>query len=395
MRKFFAILLFIPIIAIFFSALTLENARSVFLNSETYKDILARNDVYGKADELIAKELPKAGGDFFANIPLIKPEDAVRILRATFPSFFWKESAEGLLDQFSLWFKSDKQTLNLMLSVEKPKKVFVENFEKTINERLAALPVCNIQELIELGKNFAENKEEQKMEIKCKPPGVNELKDIEKIFPAGSPNFVFLIQDVLKTIPDNLNLIAVIYNLELQNLKKETNATAIPEIKLDQNNQWSFLFKSQLEGGEPSFVKNLREARSVSQIVFSYIVYLWIALGVLIVIFAFLVLGSAQSMFRWIGSLIAAVGGVSLAAVYGAKQFILLFATSAFLKGNDEIMKEIQPFVSDILRDIIDRLFSPLKTASAIALVVGLVFLLISTILYYQKKKETPKRLLR
>ena len=48
-----------------------------------------------------------------------------------------------------------------------------------------------------------------------------------------------------------------------------------------------FSFKSQLEGGEPSFVKNLREARSVSQIVFSYIVYLWIALGVLIVIFAF------------------------------------------------------------------------------------------------------------
>lgn len=395
MRKFFAILLFVPIIAIFFAALSLNNAQKVLLESQTYKDILARNDVYGKADELIAKEMPKAGGDFFADIPLIKPEDAVSILRATFPSFFWKDSAESLLDQFFPWFKSDTQPLALMLSVEKPKKVFIENFEKTINERLAALPECNIQELIELGKNFAENKEDQKPEIKCKPPGVNEIKDIGKIVPMGELDIFSLVQDILKTIPDNINLTAVIYNLELQNLKKETNATAIPEIKLDQNNQFSFLFKPQLEGGEPSFVKNLREARSVSQTVFSYIVYLWITLAVLAVVFILLVLGSAQSMFRWIGSLIAAAGGISLAAVYDAKQFILLFATSAFLKGNDEAIKEIQPFISDILRDIIDRLFSPLKTASAIALVVGLVFLLISTILYYQKRKETPKRLLR
>lgn len=395
MRKFFAILLFVPIIVIFFAALALDNAQKVLLESQTYKDILARNDVYGKADELIAKELPKAGGDFFANVPLIQPEDAVSILRATFPSFFWKESVESLLDQFFPWFKSEKQSLDLMLSVEKPKKVFIENFEKIINERLAALPECSIQDLIELGKNFAENKEDQKLEIKCKPPGVNEIKDIGKIFPMGDLDIFSLVQDILKTIPDNINLMAVIYNLELQNLKKEANATAIPEIKLDENNQFSFLFEPQLEGGEASFVKNLREARSISQTVFSYVVYLWITLAVLIIVFILLVLGSAQSMFRWIGSLIAAVGGISLAAVYGAKQFILLFATSAFLKGNDEMIKEIQPFVSNLLRDIIDHLFSPLKTISAIALVVGLVFLLISTILYYQKKKEAPKRLLR
>lgn len=395
MRKFFAILLFVPIIVIFFAALSLNNAQKVLLESQTYKDILARNDVYGKADELITKELPKAGGDFFADIPLIRPEDAVNILRATFPSFFWKESVENLLDQFLPWFKSDTQPLALMLSVEKPKQVFIENFEKTINERVAALPECGIQDLIELGKNFAENKEKQKLEIKCKPPGVNEIKDIGKIFPMGDLDIFSLVQDILKTIPDNINLTAVIYNLELQNLKKEANATAIPEIKLDENNQFSFLFKPQLEGGEASFMKNLREARSVSQTVFSYIVYLWITLAVLAVVFILLVLGSAQSMFHWIGSLIAAVGAASLAAVYGAKQFILLFATSAFLKGNDEVLKEIQPFISDILRDIIDRLFSPLKTTSAIMLVVGLVFILISTILYYQKKPETPKRLLR
>lgn len=395
MRKIFAILLFIPIVLIFFAALSLENARQSFLSAETYKDILARNDVYGKADELIAQELPKAGKDFFTNIPLVRAEDAVHILRATFPSFFWKESTESLLGQFFTWFKSDAQPLALMLSVEKPKQVFIENFEKTINERVAALPECGIQDLIDLGKNFAENQENQKLEITCKPPGVNELKDIEKIFPAGSPNFVFLIQNILKTIPDNLNLVAVIYNLELQNLKKETNATAIPEIKLDQNNQFSFLFRPQLEGGEPSFVKNLREARSISQTVFSYTVYLWIMLVVLIIVFILLVLGPAQSMFRWIGSLIAAAGGISLAAVYGAKQFILLFTTSAFFKGNNETIKEIQPLVSNVLRDIINKLFSPLRTASAIALAVGLVFLLISTILYYQKKPEPPKRLLR
>lgn len=395
MRKFFAILLFVPIILIFFVALSLENARQSFLSAETYKDILARNDVYGKADELIAKELPKAGGDFFADIPLMRPEDAANILRATFPSFFWKESVESLLDQFFPWFKSEKQALDLMISVEKPKKVFIENFEKTINERLAALPECNIQELIELGKNFAENKKKQKLEIKCKPPGVSEIKDFGKIVPITDLDIFSFIQEILKTIPDNINLTAVIYNLELQNLKKEANATAIPEIKLDQNNQFSFLFKPQLKGGEPSFVKNLREARSISQTVFSYVVYLWITLAVLIVIFVLLVLGPIQSIFKWTGSLFAAAGAVSFAAVYGAKQFILLFATSAFLKGNGEAIKEIQPFISDILRDIIDRLFSPLKTTSAIALVVGLVFLLISTILYYQKKKETPKRLLR
>jgi len=181
----------------------------------------------------------------------------------------------------------------------------------------------------------------------------------------------------------------------LQNLKKETNATAIPEIKLNQNNQWSFLFEPQLEGGEADFVKNLREARSTAQKIFSYLIYLWIGLGVSIVIFILLILGQIQSMFRWIGALFAAAGGISLAAVYGAKEFILLFTTSAFFKGNDEIIKEIQPIVSEILRDLVDILFSPLKTTSAIILSIGLVFLLGSTILYYQKKKESPKRLLR
>ncbi|TAN58061.1 hypothetical protein EPN15_02245 [Patescibacteria group bacterium] len=395
MRKFFAALLFIPIILVFFTALTLENARSVLFSSETYKDVLDRNNIYGRADELIAQELPKAGGDFFADIPLIRPEDAVKILRSTFPSFFWKEAAENLLDQFFAWFKSDAEPLTLIISVEKPKKTFVENFEKTVNERLAALPACNIQDLVALGLKFAENREEQKMEIACKPPGVNEIKDIEKLFPSGTPNFFLLIQDVLKTIPDSINVLAVIYNLELQNLKKEANATAIPEIKLDQNNQWNFLFAPQLEGGEASFVKNLREARSISQKIFSYFIFLWIGLGALVVIFILLILGPLQSMLRWLGALLAAAGGLSLAAVYGAKQFILLFATSAFFKGNGEIIKEIKPIVSEILRDLVDILFSPLKTTSAIILAIGLVFLLGSTILYYQKKKETPKRLLR
>jgi len=394
-RKFFAILLFVPIILVFFAALTLENARSVLFSSETYKDVLDRNNIYGRADELIAQELPKAGGDFFSNIPLIRPEDAAKILRSTFPSFFWKETAENLLDQFFAWFKSDAEPLALIISVEKPKKIFVENFEKTINERLSVLPVCNIQDIIALGSKFAENKENQKMEIACRPPGVNEIKDIEKLFPSGTPNFFLLIQDVLKTIPDSINLPAVIYNLELQNLKKETNATAIPEIKLNQNNQWNFLFESQLEGGEADFVKNLREARLMAQKIFSYIIYLWIGLGVMVVIFTLLILGQIQSMFRWIGALFASAGGISLAAAYGAKEFILLFTTSAFFKGNNEIIKEIQPIVSEVLRDLVDILFSPLKTTSAIILSIGLVFLLGSTILYYQKKKESPKRLLR
>lgn len=395
MRKIFAILLFIPIILIFFAALSLENARQSFLNPETYKDILARNDVYGKADELIARELPKAGKDFFASIPLVNPEDAIRVLRAAFPSFFWKETAEGLLDQFFIWFKSGAKTPVLMISTEKPKKIFAENFEKTINEKLAALPVCSTQNLIALGKKLSENNNNQKAVIVCKPNGINELKDIEKIFPPNTPNFFSFVRDLLKTIPDNINLTAAIYNLELQNLKNKTNSTAIPKIELDQNNQLDFLFKPQIEGGEPSFVKNLREARSVAQTVFSYIVYLWIGLIVLLIIFVLLVLGPIQSMFRWIGALFVAAGGVIFGAIIGIKQFALLFATSAFFKGNNDIIKEIQPLVSNILRDIIDRLFSPLITASAIALVAGLVFLLISTILFYQKKKEAPKRLLR
>jgi len=388
-------LLFVPITLVFFAALTLENARSVLFSSETYKNVLDRNNIYGRADELIAKELPKSGGDFFTDIPLIQPEDAAKVLRSTFPSFFWKETAENLLDQFFAWFKSDTQPLVLMISVEKPKKTFVENFEKTINERLSVLPACNIQDLMALGLKFAENREEQKMEITCRPPGVNEIKDIEKLFPLGTPNFFLLIQDVLKTIPNNIDLAAVIYNLELQNLKKETNATAIPEIKLDQNNQWNFLFEPQLEGGEASFVKNLREARLMAQKIFSYIIYLWIGLGALVVIFILLIPGQIQSMFRWIGALFASAGGISLAAVYGAKEFILLFTTSAFFKGNNEIIKEIQPIFSEVLRDLVDILFSPLKTTSAIILSIGLVFLLGSTILYYQKKKESPKRLLR
>ena len=395
MRKIFAILLFVPIILVFFAALTLENARSVLFSSETYKDVLDRNNIYGRADELIAQELPKAGGNFFADIPLIQPEDAAKILRSTFPSFFWKETAENLLDQFFAWFKSDAEPLALLISVEKPKKTFVENFEKTINERVAALPECNIQDLIDLGKKITENKEDQKPEIKCRPPGINEINDIGKIFPIGDLDIFSLVQDILKTIPDNINLTAVIYNLELQNLKKEANATAIPEIKLDQNNQWSFLFASQLEGGEASFVKNLREARLISQKLFSNFIFLWIGLGVMIVIFILLILGPLQSMLRWIGALLAAAGGLSLAAVYGAKESILLFTTSAFFKGNDEIIKEIQPIVSEILRDLVDILFSPLKTTSAIILAIGLIFLLGSTILYYQKKKESPKRLLR
>ena len=148
--------------------------------------------------------------------------------------------------------------------------------------------------------------------------------------------------------------------------KQKTNATAIPEVKVNQNNQWDFLFKPQLEGGEPSFAKSLRGARSIIQKILSYAVFLWAALAVLLAIFFALVFGPLKSMLRWIGALFITVGAICFGVIYGVAQFALLFSTDFAIKSNTVILKQIKPLISSIVKDLIDQAFSPLSHQRAL-----------------------------
>ena len=379
MRKFFAIALFIPILLVFVIATTAQVVKSSFLEAAPYKQLLVQHDVYGKIDEFASREIEKGGAQMFAQIPILKSEDLVRAFRATFPAFFWQETLEGTLDQFFAWIRMKDSSLSLLVSLERPKEVFPNVARDILDQRFQELPVCAGQ----IGKDVS-------IPV-CRLSSWKSWEDIFSVLPKDAPIKSTFIEDIVQTIPNHADLVAIAYNLELQSLKEKNNATGIPSLTADENGVLSFLFQPILPGGEPQFLKGLRQARSVVQIVLSALPYLWFGLGVLLLIFVLLVKNSLASTFRWIGSLFLFLGGIFLAIAYGLRELASSFLQPSLFEGK-EIPADVSALVFGLIHDAADGVFIPLKIIAAGVLILSLLLFLVSMFVPHSREQSEIKR---